>query len=110
MAAAPRHDAVANLGDVVGYGASPNEVTERARQLGGYTVRGNHDKACTGQMDLHDFNPVAAAAALWTQETLKPKNLEWLRQLAAGPLRMTSEAALRADLKAPKSPETNEGS
>jgi len=35
LAAAPPHDAVANLGDIVGYGASPNEVTSRVRELGG---------------------------------------------------------------------------
>jgi predicted phosphodiesterase len=95
VAAAPKHDAVVNLGDIVGYGASPNEVSEASRKLGTFFVRGNHDKACTGQMDLHDFNPVAAAAALWTQEKLTPKNLQWLRQLPAGPLRMAPEAALK---------------
>ena len=29
LAEAPEHDVVVNLGDVVGYGASPNEVIER---------------------------------------------------------------------------------
>ncbi len=38
IAAAPSHDAVVNLGDIVGYGASPNEVTARARELGGTFV------------------------------------------------------------------------
>lgn len=96
VAAAPKHDAVVNLGDIVGYGASPNEVADTSRKLGSFFVRGNHDKACTGQMDLHDFNPVAAAAALWTQEKLTAKNLEWLRQLPAGPLQMPAEAALKS--------------
>ncbi len=44
LQAAPAHDRVFNLGDIVGYGANPNEVTERARQLGTVFVRGNHDK------------------------------------------------------------------
>ena len=35
-------------------------------------VRGNHDKACTGQDDLEWFNPVARAAALWTLQALTP--------------------------------------
>ena len=35
MNAAPEHDLVANLGDVVGYNGSPNEVCERAIALGG---------------------------------------------------------------------------
>lgn len=105
MAAAPPHDTVVNLGDVVGYGASPNEVAEKSRTLGQYIVRGNHDKACTGQMDLHDFNPVAAAAALWTQENLKSKNMDWLRQLPAGPLPMSREARLGDDQPSKPSPQ-----
>ena len=34
LAAAPAYDQIVNLGDIVGYGASPNEVTERSRELG----------------------------------------------------------------------------
>ena len=33
LAAAPAHDMVFNLGDIVGYGANPNEVIERSRAL-----------------------------------------------------------------------------
>jgi predicted phosphodiesterase len=43
LAAAPAHDVVANLGDIVGYGASPNEVVDRSRELGKIFVRGNHE-------------------------------------------------------------------
>jgi predicted phosphodiesterase len=86
LLAAPSFDAVVNLGDIVGYGASPNEVAEHSRKLGKVFVRGNHDKAATGVMDLDDFNPMAAAAALWTREQLTPENLEWLRALPQGPI------------------------
>ena len=65
--AAPSFDMAVNLGDIVGYGASPNEVTDRSREVGKMFVRGNHDKAATGLMDLDDFNPMAAAAAMWTR-------------------------------------------
>jgi diadenosine tetraphosphatase ApaH/serine/threonine PP2A family protein phosphatase len=86
LAAAPQYDSVANLGDIVGYGGSPNEVTVRARGLGSLFVRGNHDKACTGPEGLEYFNPIAAWAAMWTQENLTPENYEWLRALPSGPL------------------------
>jgi len=89
LAAAPAYDRVVNLGDIVGYGASPNEVTERSRALGSLLVRGNHDKACTGLSDLEYFNPVAALAAIWTQQTLSPENLEWLKAMPAGPIPLT---------------------
>lgn len=86
LAGAPAHDLVVNLGDIVGYGASPNEVIERCRQLGKTFVRGNHDKAVTGLMELEDFNPMAAAAAMWTRDELTSENLSWLRELPHGPV------------------------
>jgi len=86
LAAAPSFDIAVNLGDIVGYGASPNEVSERSRDLGKVFVRGNHDKAATGIMDLEDFNPMAAAAALWTRNELSQANLEWLKALPHGPV------------------------
>ena len=88
LAAAPPCDRVVNLGDIVGYGANPNEVIERSRRLGKVFVRGNHDKASTGLMELQDFNPIAGMAALWTREHLTPENLEWLRSLPEGPIHL----------------------
>lgn len=84
--AAPEYDQVYNLGDIVGYGANPNEVTARSRELGSIFVRGNHDKACSGLSDLSDFNPVAGLAALWTREKLIDDHLQFLRALPRGPL------------------------
>lgn len=86
LSASPKYDVVVNLGDTVGYGANPNEAVQTARALGGYTVRGNHDKAASGLMDLSDFNPVAGMAALWTRNQLSEENLAWLRQLPQGPV------------------------
>ncbi len=85
LTAAPPHDAVANLGDIVGYGASPNEVTVRARELGGTFVRGNHDKVVAGIDSVESFNPIAGLAALWNRDQLTKQNLEWLRTLPKGP-------------------------
>ena len=87
LEAAPAHDSVVNLGDVVGYNASPNEVCARVRAIGCPVVRGNHDRACSGLLALSDFNAVAAMSARWTQTTLEPDHLDWLRELPQGPLR-----------------------
>jgi predicted phosphodiesterase len=86
LEAAPEHDRVFNLGDIVGYGANPNEVTERARSLGSVFVRGNHDRACTGMINVEDFNPIAGLAVLWTHEQLKPENFDFLRAMPQGPV------------------------
>ncbi len=74
------------LGDVVGYGPDPNEVTSRIRELGAITIRGNHDKAVAELMATDDFNPVAKAAVNWTRSQLSNENLAWLAALPQGPL------------------------
>ena len=85
LAAAPKHDLVVNLGDIVGYGASPNEVIDLSRKVGAIFVRGNHDKACSGVSNMDDFNPIAGMAVIWTRTLLTRANLQWLRDLPAGP-------------------------
>jgi predicted phosphodiesterase len=88
LAAAPKYDVVWNLGDVVGYGANPNEVVELARKLGGIVVRGNHDRACCGNWKFGDhFNPAAEYAVSWTRKVLFEENVRWLSQLPRGPVR-----------------------
>lgn len=82
----PSYDMVANLGDVVGYGASPNDVVERARSFGGIFVRGNHDRAAAGLCDVSEFNPIAGFAALWTRQELTSENRAWIAQLPQGPI------------------------
>lgn len=81
-----RWDSCVCLGDVVGYGPDPNEVTSRLREIHAKTIRGNHDKAAAGLMDTSDFNPVAKAAVDWTRSQLLPDNLAWLAALPQGPL------------------------
>ena len=85
--AAQRYDAVLVLGDLVGYGADPNAVVDCVRKLGTRAiVRGNHDKVASGLDNAEDFNPMAKAAARWTRESLTPQNLDYLRDLPAGPV------------------------
>ena len=81
-----RFDVLWNLGDTVGYGGSPNEVIERIRPISDLSVRGNHDKVCCGASSALGFNPVARAAAKWTQDELTAENMEWLREVPKGPL------------------------
>jgi len=82
------YDRIVCCGDVVGYGADPDAVTEWVRENVAHIVRGNHDKACAGLEDLEWFNPVARLSAVWTQQTMKPSNLDYLRDLPQGPQRI----------------------
>ena len=86
LGAAPFTDVTVNLGDIVGYGASPNEVTERARAQSGIFVRGNHDKVVAGIDSVENFNPIAGVAAIWNREQLTSERLSWLRDLPKGPV------------------------
>jgi predicted phosphodiesterase len=68
------------LGDLVDYGANPNEVVERVRQVAEVVILGNHDHAAvTG--DTTWFNPQAAISSAWTRKVITGKNLEFLRGL-----------------------------
>jgi diadenosine tetraphosphatase ApaH/serine/threonine PP2A family protein phosphatase len=77
------YDRIVCLGDVVGYGAHPNECCEILRQREAISLSGNHDAAVLGKIDVTWFNPIAQAAVSWTREHLKEENRLWLDGLPA---------------------------
>jgi diadenosine tetraphosphatase ApaH/serine/threonine PP2A family protein phosphatase len=81
------YDKVLVLGDLVGYGADPNAICERVREMQpDALIRGNHDKVGSGVESPEGFNAVARNAIRWTYETLTEENRRWLAALPAGPL------------------------
>ena len=75
------------LGDLVGYGADPNTICERVRDMKpDALIRGNHDKVGSGVESPEGFNAVARNAIRWTYETLTKENRDWLAALPAGPM------------------------
>jgi len=69
-------------GDIVGYGPNPNEVLKTIQALPSLRcVRGNHDLAVLGRMDLRWFNEHAQKAVLYTQKVLNKDLLNWLKEL-----------------------------
>ena len=91
-----RFDAALVLGDLVGYGAAPNQVVEAVRRLGPrlYVVRGNHDKVASGLDSGSNFNHTALAAAQWTAERLTGANLRYVRDLPEGPIEVEPGLAI----------------
>jgi predicted phosphodiesterase len=81
LEAAGAVDAVWQLGDVVGYGPDPNGVVSRLRDVGAIGVRGNHDAATLGLLDIDWFNGDARRAILWTRERIEPATRAWLAAL-----------------------------
>jgi diadenosine tetraphosphatase ApaH/serine/threonine PP2A family protein phosphatase len=70
------------LGDIVGYGADPNDCCALARENAAVCLAGNHDLAVTGAIPLDEFSHGAALAARWTQEVLGDTHVDWLRSLS----------------------------
>jgi predicted phosphodiesterase len=80
------------LGDVVGYGAQPDECARLVADRCDLCLVGNHDLAVLGELDVSSFSPAAAAAVKWTQETADPATLDFLRELE--PVDETRDVAL----------------
>ena len=74
-------EAVYCLGDVVGYGASPNECVARIRERAAICLAGNHDHAAVNLLDAGGFNEDARRAVSWTARALTPENADYLRGL-----------------------------
>lgn len=74
-------DGIICLGDIVGYGANPNESIDLIKKIGAISIIGNHDSVACGKSDPHDFNPIARSAILWTRNTLTRDNKEYLLDL-----------------------------
>lgn len=74
-------DALYCLGDVIGYGANPNECCELLRRRNAVSVLGNHDAALWDDEMLTYFSPLAAAAMRWTRSAMHEEEKTYLRSL-----------------------------
>jgi predicted phosphodiesterase len=74
-------DEIICLGDIVGYGANPNECVDIVRSRCAAVVLGNHDAAALDTSQAHDFNAVARKAVFWTAEQLTPESKSYLLSL-----------------------------
>ena len=74
-------DEVWCLGDVIGYGAEPDECAALVRERCDLCLVGNHDLAVLGALDVAAFSEAAAAAVWWTREQVGEETLAMLREL-----------------------------
>jgi predicted phosphodiesterase len=74
-------DEVWCLGDLVGYGASPDACTELVRERSDVCLVGNHDLAVLDELDASSFSETAKAAVEWTQAVASEATLAALREL-----------------------------
>jgi diadenosine tetraphosphatase ApaH/serine/threonine PP2A family protein phosphatase len=74
-------DAILNLGDIVGYNASPNECLELLWEKPVVSLAGNHDLALLEVSRAENFNIIAYQALLWSREQVKEGYLDFFRSL-----------------------------
>jgi diadenosine tetraphosphatase ApaH/serine/threonine PP2A family protein phosphatase len=69
------------LGDVVGYGASPDECARTVSDSCDLSLVGNHDLAVTGEISTDVFSASAAAAVEWTRANSDESTIKFLKSL-----------------------------
>ena len=80
------------LGDVVGYGSSPNECCEIVSRLGATILRGNHDEAAISPGKEQWFPNAARACILWPRSVLTEESRAFL--IALEPLHVLDGVTL----------------
>jgi diadenosine tetraphosphatase ApaH/serine/threonine PP2A family protein phosphatase len=69
------------LGDVVGYGAQPDECAKLVSERCEVSLVGNHDLAVTGEISTEVFSASAAAAVEWTRSNCEDSTIDYLKSL-----------------------------
>ncbi|MEJ2672044.1 MAG: metallophosphoesterase family protein [Deltaproteobacteria bacterium] len=96
-------EVILNLGDLVGYNASPNECLELLQDRNVWSLAGNHDLALFDAERAQHFNIIAHQALMWCREQLRPEFREFLRGL---PLVRQQPGSFLACHGTPASPDT----
>jgi predicted phosphodiesterase len=74
-------DAVWCLGDLVGYGAQPDECVALAKEACDLCLIGNHDLVVVDRLDMAEFSMNAAIAAAWTKDHVTKETVDFLNAL-----------------------------
>src|SRR3954453_19430093 len=75
-------DQIWNLGDLVGYGAQPDECVALAKQECDLCLIGNHDLVVIDKMRIEDFSGNAATGVVWTPEHINDETRNSLSNLS----------------------------
>jgi len=75
-----RPDMIVSLGDVVGYGANPNECINLIQEAASIRIGGNHDVAAAGIIGTDTFNSTAQRSIAWTSQMIHPRHRDALSE------------------------------
>lgn len=79
--ATEKADEVLFLGDIIGYGASPEYCYQKFRDLGGKGVMGNHEYGAVRPDTLVHFSENAMLGVLHSMKVLSKENLDHMQRL-----------------------------
>jgi predicted phosphodiesterase len=74
-------DEIVCVGDIVGYGANPNECLDLVQKRCAHVVLGNHDAAVFNPRVTRTFTVGAFVSAQWTRTVIEEKYVNYLRAL-----------------------------
>jgi predicted phosphodiesterase len=74
-------DEIICLGDIIGYGANPNECIGLVRQRCKIVIKGNHEEAVLDISLAEHFTENARTAIVWTRNQITEENFTYLRSL-----------------------------
>jgi predicted phosphodiesterase len=74
-------DGIWCLGDIVGYGATPDACTSLIANLAEVSLAGNHDLVVCGGLDIRHFTTAAEEAARWTMKNISGTTRDYLKSL-----------------------------
>lgn len=75
-------DEIVCLGDIIGYGANPNECVELIRRRCGIVIKGNHEDAVLNPITAEHFSENARSAIVWTRQQLTNEHIAYLTTLS----------------------------
>ena len=98
-------DEIWHTGDIVGYGARPNEVISLLADRSAIGISGNHDAEAIDDYGTGvAFNPEARAAILWTKRQLTSESWHWLNNLRPLALHKIGDERVLLAHGSPRSP------
>ena len=74
-------DRIVCLGDIVGYGPSPQAVADMLRERTTHFVLGNHDAVLAGYIGMENFNLTASKVIEWTAGQLDGESVEFFKTI-----------------------------
>lgn len=70
------------LGDILGYGANPNECCEIIKKLSAVYIFGNHEYAILDKLNLEHFNLIARQSDILTKKMLSKENINFIKKFS----------------------------